>query len=288
MDWCSLTLYVANYDDVYGEIPNSIMERFDRNVDVHFVRIVVDHAYALVFSVAELLAKTLLDHAQRLSIGILAGPERNQQMSTSRAVRVGISSIRILIPLKTSFITASTSSARWSSPRARLSSQCEIARGFFSKINRSAAPSKSSLFDGVAGVLALPKELLVGHDRLSRMMHPPMLHIRPIIGRDCMTLRRHAISRRTAAAVSKSSESNRSRVLLAKSPDVFGAGLGCHLCLALDHDADLLDDLEVGKRSDVANFRWRVRPTRRKHALEHHSDRWISPPDPRFFPRANA
>jgi hypothetical protein len=79
-------------------------------------------------------------------------------------------------------ITASTSSARWSSPRARLSSQCEVARGFFSKINRSAAPSKSSLFDGVAGVLALPKELLVGHDRLSRMMHPPMLHIRPIIG----------------------------------------------------------------------------------------------------------
>src|SRR5271166_580610 len=69
-----------------------------------------------------------------------------------------------------------------------------------------------------------------------------------------MTLRRHAISRRTAAAVSKSSESNRSRLLLAKSPDVFGAGLGCHLCLALDHDADLLDDLGVGKRSDVANF----------------------------------
>ena len=42
----------------------------DRNVDVHVVRIVVDHAYALVFSVTELLAKTLLDHAQRLSIGI--------------------------------------------------------------------------------------------------------------------------------------------------------------------------------------------------------------------------
>ena len=30
-------------------------------------------------------------------------------------------------------ITASTSSARWSSPRARLRSQCEVARGFFSK-----------------------------------------------------------------------------------------------------------------------------------------------------------
>ena len=48
--------------------------------------------------------------------------------------------------------------------------------------NRSAAPSKSSLFHGVAGVLALPKKLLVGHDRLSGMMHPPVLHIRPIIG----------------------------------------------------------------------------------------------------------
>jgi hypothetical protein len=50
----------------------------DRNVDVHVVRIVVDHAYALVFSVAELFAKTLLDHPQRLSIGIFSGPERNQ------------------------------------------------------------------------------------------------------------------------------------------------------------------------------------------------------------------
>jgi hypothetical protein len=50
----------------------------DRNVDVHVVRIVVDHAYALVFSVAKRLAKTLLDHPQRLSIGIFAGPERNQ------------------------------------------------------------------------------------------------------------------------------------------------------------------------------------------------------------------
>src|SRR5208337_1899411 len=59
---------------------------------------------------------------------------------------------------------------------------------------------------------------------------------------------------RTAAAVSKSSELNRSRSLLAESPEVFRGGLGCHLCLALDHDADLLDDLRVGKRSDVANF----------------------------------
>src|SRR5260221_2473242 len=40
---------------------------------------------------------------------------------------------------------------------------------------------------------------------------------------------------------------------LAETLDVFGAGLGCHLRLALDHDADLLDDLRVGKGSDVAN-----------------------------------
>ncbi len=52
----------------------------DRNVDVNVVRIVVDHAYTLVFSIAELLAKALLDHPQRLSIGVFAGPERNQQM----------------------------------------------------------------------------------------------------------------------------------------------------------------------------------------------------------------
>jgi len=47
-------------------------------VDMHVVRVVVDHAYALMFSVAEFLAKTLLDHPQRLSIGVFAGPERNQ------------------------------------------------------------------------------------------------------------------------------------------------------------------------------------------------------------------
>src|SRR5260221_14381737 len=35
--------------------------------------------------------------------------------------------------------------------------------------------------------------------------------------------------------------------------DVFWAGLGCHLRFALDHDADLLDDLGVGERSNVAN-----------------------------------
>jgi hypothetical protein len=41
----------------------------------------VNHAYALVFSVAELLAKTLLDHAQRLSIRVFAGPERKQSQA---------------------------------------------------------------------------------------------------------------------------------------------------------------------------------------------------------------
>src|SRR5258708_30766370 len=43
------------------------------------------------------------------------------------------------------------------------------------------------------------------------------------------------------------------RSFLAKTLDVFGAGLGCHLRFALDHDADLLDDLGVGEGSDVAN-----------------------------------
>ena len=68
-------------------IPNRIVKRqsrrvnlVDRNVDMHVVRIVVDDAYPLMFSVAELLAKTLLDHAQRLGIGIFSGPERHQQM----------------------------------------------------------------------------------------------------------------------------------------------------------------------------------------------------------------
>jgi hypothetical protein len=49
----------------------------DRNVDMHVVRVVMKDAYPLVFSVAELLAKTLIDHPQRLSIGVFAGPERN-------------------------------------------------------------------------------------------------------------------------------------------------------------------------------------------------------------------
>ena len=34
----------------------------DRDVDVHVARVVVDHAYALMFSVAERIAKTLLNH----------------------------------------------------------------------------------------------------------------------------------------------------------------------------------------------------------------------------------
>ena len=40
---------------------------------------------------------------------------------------------------------------------------------------------------------------------------------------------------------------------LTESPNVFGAGLGFHLGLALHYDADLLDDLRVGERSDIAN-----------------------------------
>ena len=50
------------------------------------------------------------------------------------------------------------------------------------------------------------------------------------------------------------------RSFLAKTLDVFGAGLGRHLRLALDHDADLLDYLGVGKRSDVANAREKEHP----------------------------
>ena len=56
-------------------IPNRIVERqsyrvnlVNRDMDVHVVRIVVDDAHPLMFGVAELLAKTLLDHPQRLSI----------------------------------------------------------------------------------------------------------------------------------------------------------------------------------------------------------------------------
>ena len=68
-------------------IPNGIVKRqsrrvnlVDRNVDMHVVRVVVDDAHPLMFSVAELLAKTFLDHAQRLGIGIFPGSERHQQM----------------------------------------------------------------------------------------------------------------------------------------------------------------------------------------------------------------
>jgi hypothetical protein len=43
------------------------------------------------------------------------------------------------------------------------------------------------------------------------------------------------------------------RSFLSKTLDVFGGGLGRHLRLALDHDADLLDYLGVGKRCNVAN-----------------------------------
>ena len=56
------------------------MNLINRNVDVHVVRVVMDDAYPLMFSVAELLAKTLFDPPQRLSIGVFSGPERNQQM----------------------------------------------------------------------------------------------------------------------------------------------------------------------------------------------------------------
>ena len=68
-------------------IPNRIVQRqclrvnfVDRNVDVHVVRVVMDDAHPLMFSVAQLLAKTLLDHAQRFGIGVFTGSERNEQM----------------------------------------------------------------------------------------------------------------------------------------------------------------------------------------------------------------
>jgi hypothetical protein len=44
----------------------------DRNADVHVIRVVMDDAYPLMFSVPQLLAKTLFDHPQRLSIGIFS------------------------------------------------------------------------------------------------------------------------------------------------------------------------------------------------------------------------
>ena len=52
----------------------------DRNVDMHVVRVVMNDTHSLMFSVAERLAKTLLGQAQRLSIGVCADLERNDQM----------------------------------------------------------------------------------------------------------------------------------------------------------------------------------------------------------------
>src|SRR6516165_2052785 len=40
---------------------------------------------------------------------------------------------------------------------------------------------------------------------------------------------------------------------LAEPLDIFGPGLGWDPRLALDHDADFLDDLRVGQRSDITN-----------------------------------
>jgi hypothetical protein len=42
----------------------------DRDVNVDVVRVVMDDAHALMFSASQLLAKTLLDQAQRFGIGI--------------------------------------------------------------------------------------------------------------------------------------------------------------------------------------------------------------------------
>src|SRR5208283_594054 len=68
-------------------IPNRIVERqsyrvnlVNRDMDVDVVRIMVDDAHPLMFSISQLLAKTLLDHPQRLSTGVFSGPERNQQV----------------------------------------------------------------------------------------------------------------------------------------------------------------------------------------------------------------
>jgi hypothetical protein len=68
-------------------IPDRIVERqsgwvnlIDRNMDVDVVGVVMNDAYPLMFSKSQLLAKTLLDHAQRVSIRIFAGSEGNEQM----------------------------------------------------------------------------------------------------------------------------------------------------------------------------------------------------------------
>jgi hypothetical protein len=52
----------------------------DRDVDPDVIHVVMHDAYPLMFSVAQFLAKTLLDHAQRLSIGVFTGLKRNEQM----------------------------------------------------------------------------------------------------------------------------------------------------------------------------------------------------------------
>ena len=75
------TVWNAFYNPELDRVASRLrVNLIDRNVDVHVVRVVMDDAHPLMFSVAKLLAKTLLDHAQRLSIGIFSGPERNQQM----------------------------------------------------------------------------------------------------------------------------------------------------------------------------------------------------------------
>ena len=58
-------------------ISNRIVERqplrvnfIDRNVDMHVVGVMMDRAYPLMSSVAQFLAKTFLDHPQRVSIRI--------------------------------------------------------------------------------------------------------------------------------------------------------------------------------------------------------------------------
>ena len=72
-------------------ITNRIVERqtyrvnlVNRDMDMHVVRVMVDDAHPLMFSVSQLLAKTLLDHPQRFGIGVFSGPERNKQMNQRR------------------------------------------------------------------------------------------------------------------------------------------------------------------------------------------------------------
>src|ERR1019366_2163503 len=63
---------------------------------------------------------------------------------------------------------------------------------------RSAAAAEAALADGVAGVLALHEELLVGHHRLIRMGRPAVLDVGLIIGdADHQTGRAHRPLRQT-------------------------------------------------------------------------------------------